>query len=411
MKFGPSVKDHYTTVDVDRMRHDRAERLRSILRKHNVPAMLISGANNVRYATGFSSFEMQRQSTYALFVVEGDHVVFAPAGSYQQMPDLVPWVKEWRIARSWFGGIAGPTASVEEAGKFAAEVKQVLETRSLLSEQIALADFDQRAEAALRDAGINVVDGTMMLLESSAVKTPDEVLCLQMTAAISSAGFQAARENLKPGASQNEVNGFVLAALGKHGPEATRSKVLSGPIAFERAVTDMDRIIEYGDLAYVRTCATSYLGYTCCLYRTYKVGTPPTSEEADWYKQLKDRVDALIDTIRPGATTADAAIHFPPASKWGYADEAEVLTVEYGHGIGLVRLMGAAYINYNWPVINRQWSLDHPQVFEPGMVIAVESLEGAHRRGGVRVENMVVVTENGAERLDTYKDDEIVVTG
>lgn len=411
MKFGPSVKDHYTTVDVPRMRQERADRLRSVLQGNDVPAMLISGANNVRYATGFSSFEMQRQSTYALVFAEHEPVIFAPAGSYQQMPDLVPWIENWRIARTWFGGVAGKSASQEEASKFASAVKAELDERGLTSEKLALADFDQQAWEALRAEDLQVVDGTYMLLEASAVKTRDEILCMQMTCAISTAGFQAARENLRPGITQNQVNSHVLAALKQHEPEATRSKVLSGPVAFERAVTDMDRIIEYGDLAYVRTCATSYMGYTCCLYRSYKVGSQPTAEESDWYKEMKERVDLLIDTIKPGSTTADAAVHFPPASKWGYEDEAEVLTVEFGHGIGLTRLMGASYINYNWPVINRQWSLDHPQVFEPGMVIAVESLEGERRRGGVRIENMVVVTESGAERLDTYKDDEIIVAG
>jgi Xaa-Pro aminopeptidase len=60
-------------------------------------------------------------------------------------------------------------------------------------------------------------------------------------------------------------------------------------------------------------------------------------------------------------------------------------------------------------VINRQWSLKHPQVFEPGMVVAIESLEGEHRQGGFRLEHMVLITENGPELLDYFPREEILL--
>jgi Xaa-Pro aminopeptidase len=93
-------------------------------------------------------------------------------------------------------------------------------------------------------------------------------------------------------------------------------------------------------------------------------------------------------------------VNFPPSSTWGYKDEAEVLTMEIGHGIGLY--------GYELPVINRQWSLKHPQILEAGMTFAVESREGREGEGGVRLENMVVVTETGAEVMDHFPRDEIL---
>jgi Xaa-Pro aminopeptidase len=119
---------------------------------------------------------------------------------------------------------------------------------------------------------------------------------------------------------------------------------------------------------------------------------------------MRDRIDAIIGEIKPGRTTADAAKHFPPASKWGYKSEVEVLASEIGHGIGLGTSTG-----YDAPIINRLWSLDHPQVFEEGMTIAVECREGEHRLGGVRLENMLVVTKTGAEIMDYFPREEILI--
>jgi Xaa-Pro aminopeptidase len=61
------------------------------------------------------------------------------------------------------------------------------------------------------------------------------------------------------------------------------------------------------------------------------------------------------------------------------------------------------------PIINRQWSFKYPQVFEEGMTIAVEGREGERRVGGVRLENMLVVTKDGAEIMDRFPRDEILV--
>ena len=105
--------------------------------------------------------------------------------------------------------------------------------------------------------------------------------------------------------------------------------------------------------------------------------------------------------IKPGATTKDAAERFAPAKTWGLKDEAELLTLEIAHGIGLSA--------YGYPVVNRQWSIDHPQPFEVGMTIAIEGREGERGRGGVRLEDAVVVTEDGCELIDHWPRDEILV--
>jgi Xaa-Pro aminopeptidase len=410
LHFGPTSNDVHEGIDLARMRTDRAARMRAVIKAHGIPALLVTGAENVRYAVGFWWSEFQLQAAYALFFAEHDPVVFAPAGSYHQMPDQAPWIPHWRIARSWMGGTVMAGAAEDEAKLFAEGIVAELTARGLGSEPLAVSEFDNRAIEALTSRGVEVRDGLPLLMESSRIKTRDEISCLMMVASISTSGFQQAFSSLRPGVLQSKVAKDVKRAVEDAGAEFGASKVMAGPLGFERGISGSDRRLEYGDLAYVLTCGTSFLGYTACLYRQYVVGRAPTAQEKGWYTELRDRLDAVISELAPGRSTADAARHFAPASKFGYADEAELLTVEYAHGIGLVNV-GSRFVHYNYPIINRQWSLQYPQEIEEGMVIAVEGIEGIHRQGGVRTESMVVVTADGPRLIDHFPRDEILVAG
>lgn len=405
LTFGQGYVDWQERIDVGRMRRERADRLRSVLRRYNIPSCLLSRGDNVRYATGYLGPGFQSQLYYCLFFAEHEPILFDHAGHYQQIKDQIPWIKpeNFRIARSWLGGIPGAEATHEEALVFAKEIKQDLKDRGLLGEKLGVAGLDGFAIAALNEVGLETTDIWPTMLEARKVKTKDEINCMKMAAAIIDAAWYAVYETLKPGVTDKQVMAAAYKSVMEHGADDAGFPVcFSGPHTFDRGPEGTDRIIQPGEMVYIDLTGVGYLGYRTCCYRTFKVGSKPTQKEKDWYKQVLDRQNTVIDAIKPGATTADAAKYFPPASKWGYSDEVYVLTIEIGHGIGLNL--------YEMPVINRQWSLKHPQVFEVGNCIAVESREGEWRVGGARIEDMIVVTENGAEIINRMPRDEIIVT-
>ena len=108
LTFGPTATDVVEGINVARMREERAARARKELARRKIPAALVTGSENVRYLVGFWWGEFVSQLSYVLFFAEGDPIVFAHAGCYQQMQDQNPWIKEWRIGRTWLGGVAGP---------------------------------------------------------------------------------------------------------------------------------------------------------------------------------------------------------------------------------------------------------------------------------------------------------------
>lgn len=406
LAFGPGLTDKHEMINVPRMRDERAAKARKVMKERGIPALLVASEPNIRYLMGFSWGVFQPYLCYALFFAEHEPILFAHAGSYQ-VPEMVPWIKNWRIARSTVSDICGPQASENELKLLANEIRAELKERGIEKEKLGVCDFDEMTRNALRGAGLNLVEGWWLLLEASKCKSIDEINCLKFAASFCGTGWQKFTDVCRPGMNTSQIHQMCQTAIAEAGGEAA-GWMWSGPATFERMITPINRRVEHGDLIYYPLCGTAYMGYTSCLYRTFKIGQKPTPKENDWYHRVRDTLDKAIDATRIGNTTADAAKAFPPASKWGYKDEVEVLSIEFGHGIGLASPAPAS-VHYNYPVINNQWSHKNPQPFEEGMVIAYESCEGEHMVGGVRLEDMVVVTKNGPEVIDFYPREEIVV--
>ncbi len=401
LTFGTDVADWQERINVSRMRAERAEKARQTMRKHGVSALLATQAHDFRYLTGLRGADFMPQLYYVLFFAEHDPVVFVHAGWLYQLPDQAPWIKNWRSGRSWLRGGPGLKATEEETKLFAAEIYQELQERRLAGEKLAIIGFDGAAREALIAQGITLTDGWPLMLEATTIKTEDEINCLKIVAAICEAAWFKVWEALRPGMRDTDLSRIAIDALYEAGAdEVPPIGFYTGPLSFERGFPKAGRIIQTGDLIYSSLCSIKFLGYMSCTYRTLIAGRKANQKEKDMYKRLLERVNGVIDAIKPGATTADAAKHFPPAATWGYKNETEVLAAEIGHGIGL--------FIYGPPIINRQWSLKHPQVFEPGMTLAVESREGEFRAGGVRLENMIVVTQDGAEIIDHMPRDQII---
>jgi Xaa-Pro aminopeptidase len=377
---GPEAVDWAERINMARMREERLAKAQASLKKHGIAACLLMRPENMRYVTSTKAVNFIDQLRYTVAFAEHDPIVYElPPGN---LFGKCPWVKpeNLKLAILWADEACGPAATLERARKFARSIKQDLKEKGLEKEKLGIDKLDEPGQQALREEGIQTVDVMPAMLEARAVKTEDEIYCMMMAVAIAEVGWYALYEALKPG-----VLGRDLIAVANKAMYSAGAEDVWGVLGGARNTG----IVQVGDVITVDFCRITYLGYNTCYYRNIIVGRKPNQKEMDMHRRSYERVYNVIEAIKPGATTADAARHWQPAKEKGYPTEEYVWCEDLAHGLGLWL--------YEYPTINRLWSFDHPMVLEKGMCMAVEAMEYDREVGRTKLEEMIVIGDKGAE--------------
>jgi len=149
---------------------------------------------------------------------------------------------------------------------------------------------------------------------------------------------------------------------------------------------DTPRTVEMGDPIFI-DCGARWEGYYCDITRTFFVGEPE-AEAKKVYEIVLQAQLAAITAVRPGAPLSavdDAARAVIEAAGYG-----QYFTHRTGHGLGLAV--------HEAPSVGPGTE----QLMEPGMVITVEPGIYLPGRWGVRIEDDVLVTEDGCRILTNY---------
>ncbi len=199
---------------------------------------------------------------------------------------------------------------------------------------------------------------------------------------------------LRAGRTEAEVAADIAEAILAEGhSRADFAIVASGPNAASPHHTASDRVLRAGDAVVVDIGGTMPSGYCSDCTRTYVIGEPP-EDFAAYYQVLKDAQDAACAAVRPGvsAESIDAAAR-EPISEAGYGD---FFVHRTGHGIGLETHEDPYIVSGNTEAL----SPGHAFSVEPGIY------PGPH---GARIEDIVVCTDTGAERLNLVTRDLVSV--
>jgi Xaa-Pro dipeptidase len=233
-------------------------------------------------------------------------------------------------------------------------------------------------------AGRDLRDVRPELQAARAVKDADELEAIRAAIGVADVGQAAARASLRAGAAELELWTETRAAMERHA--GSRLPVLADFVTGERTAEvggpPTARTVADGDLLLVDLVPRlgAYWADSCA---TVALGEPPEAARAAHAAAL-DALEAAKAAIRPGviAGAVDAAARAPMEAAGGYPHHT-------GHGLGLTvheapRIVPGA-----------------EAVLAEGMVIALEP--GAYGDGwGVRVEQVVVVTEDGCDVLSGH---------
>ena len=401
---GTMAVDWEQRIDFDRLRRERLGRIKALLAKSELGALLCFDMNNVRYitSTNIGSWAQDKISRFTLLPQNDEPILWDFGSAARHHQQNCPWMGE----RSRAGIPLMRGAMTPEMGRsedVAKKIRIELEMRGLLNQPLGVDVVEPPIMFALPKEGITVVDGQQLMSDAREIKTEDEISLLTQAAGMVDAAYYDLYKAMKPGMRESEAVGLVAQRLYEMGSEYVEGvNAISGERCSPHPHIFSDRAMRPGDPVYY-DILHSYMGYRTCYYRTFAISSASRAlNEA--YKRCRDYLDASIQLIQPGRTTAEIAAVWPKAKEFGFPDEESAFALQMGHGIGLAI--------WEKPMISRLVSLDHPHEIKPGMVFALETFwPSTDGWSAARIEEEIVVTPTGHEVITRFPAEELLIAG
>jgi Xaa-Pro aminopeptidase len=361
---------------------DRLDAARAATAAAGLDALLLSPGSDLRYLTGYAAKPTERLTLLVLPVagaatlivprLERPDAEAAPAGglgvTITDHPD---------------GGDPYPLVAAALDGATSVGLANRMWAEQVLALRAALPAVEQRlAGDVLRELRLR--------------KSPEEVEALRRAGAAIDAVHARMGEWLRPGRTEAEVAADIATAMRAAGHRTVDFTIVaSGPHGASPHHHTSDRVIGQGEPVVVDIGGTMDDGYCSDCTRTYVAGGKPPADFAAYYAALHEAQLAGLAAVRPGITAeaVDAACR-DLLTEAGYGPEFLHRT---GHGIGLDGHEDPYLVTGN----------DRP--LEAGMAFSIEP--GVYRAGrhGARIEDIVVCTEAGADRMNTLPTELVVL--
>ncbi len=364
----------------------RLQRLQAELSARGIDcAALIPGAN-LRYLTGLDFHLMERPTT--LFVPASGQPAFAlPA---LELP-RVQGAGLYPLSVFAYSDADGPAAAFQQAMMALPEIQRIA-VEYLRMRVLELRLVQRHVPAAFMEDAGPVMDALRLS------KSPEEVAAMRRAIAITEDALHAVLGSLQPGMTEREIASRITIAQLERGGGALPFEpiVLTGPNAALPHGTPTDRRLSPGDVI-LFDFGTSFDGYISDLTRTFVFGQPPSPRQREVYEAVKAANAAGRAAAGPGIPCQEvdrAARQVIEQAGFG-----AYFTHRVGHGIGLEGHEGPYMREGN----------DLP--LAEGMTFTVEP--GIYLQGelGVRIEDNLVITADGAKSLTTFSRDLQVIGG
>jgi Xaa-Pro aminopeptidase len=351
---------------------DRVSHAQKAAAGAGVDALLVTPGPDLRWLTGYDALPLERLTC---LVLPADGPAFMLAPGLEVPSVLASPVRDLDVEVVGWGETDDPYAVIP--ARLGSPARVALANR-MWAEQVL------RMRAALPGAEQSLASGVIGELRMR--KSPEEIDALRRAGQAIDRVHARMAEFLRPGRTEREAGREIAAAILDEG-HATVDFVIvgSGPNGASPHHEVGDRVLQAGDPVVVDIGGTTPEGYCSDCTRMYTLGAPP-AEFTDYFAVLHEAQLAACAHARPGVTaeSVDAAARDVIAAA-GYGDAFVHRT---GHGIGVE--------THEEPYIVE----GNATVLEAGMAFSIEPgiyLSGRH---GARIEDIVVATPDGIERLN-----------
>jgi Xaa-Pro aminopeptidase len=376
-------------VDLAALRQKRLARAQREREQAQLDALLVWKDENVRYLTDLRPQLIAGKTTAlngALLTPDKPPILFCSGGEHDRARRTMPWIHEMHMIpiieeRSLIEGFVRNTLS------------PVLHEHRLARAHIGMDEANTSLMECIAKhlPEVRIQDGDTPMQRARRIKLPEEIALLEEATALADAVTATAVAAAAEGVRECEVAGEAMRTLFRLGGEYAHVMtpfVASGEHMSPPHRISSDKLIRHGDLVFVDIGA-NWNGYFGDVARTTVCGKP-SRQQQEIFTAVYEALRAGIAKMRPGCTNQDAAQAILQA-----ADKHKLvgrfLSLFIGHGVGI----GAN----EPPYIGETLPGAPVYEFEPGMVFAVEPLiwvEGVRGGGGVRLEEMVLITEGEA---------------
>ena len=203
------------------------------------------------------------------------------------------------------------------------------------------------------------------------------------------------QQAMRPGATEQELWAILSSTNLVYDGDWTEGRMLaSGPRTNPWYQEATPRAMQAGELVAFDTDMVGPFGYCADVSRTWLCGGgQPSARQRELYRRAYDEIEHNVALVRPGMTFkqfSDQALRHPE----------EFVALRYAcvaHGVGMCDEYPKIYYRQDWE------RTGYDGVIEPNMTLCIESYVGAAGGSqGVKLEECVLVTESGCERLSSY---------
>ncbi|MDQ3876450.1 MAG: Xaa-Pro peptidase family protein [Actinomycetota bacterium] len=329
--------------------------------------LLVTSQVNIRYLTGFDSDN-------AALLLEPERIRLFTDFRYIEAARVVEGVQLVETARNLLRDLAGRLS-----GRIGFE-----------AEDVTYAGYETLSEAA-----VELVPRRRLVEMLRVVKDDGELAAIRRAAEITSEAFHRLPHERFVGRSERDLADWIAAQfreLGGDGPSFPPI-VAAGPNAALPHAVPGERVIGEGETVIVDAGST-FGGYCSDCTRTFATGELP-AELLRAYEVTREAQATGVDAVSAAKATraADAAAR--------QVVDGAGLGEAFGHGLG----HGVGLVVHELPYLNQE----SDETLAAGNVVTVEPGVYLPARGGVRIEDLVIVTDDGPDVVTTTTKELVVV--